>query len=577
MYKTSILIVTGDVFGKLAKKCIRSVKKHTPADLVREIIILEAGIRPDFNHAAEINKVLKIFSGDALVLLDDDAVVQRGWLEGLIRCAEADTHTGIVGGVLEDPKGKINHSGATTSDKYFGWHYEDPITAPRECKYVCSAVMLIKREVVEKIGGFDETFKKYGQESDYCMRAWEAGFKVKCTPDTRAQHIIGATIEQRPDISEVWQHDRDVMDQKWKGSPYHRHFDISRRGVTYPTHACNIKCCFCYYYDKAARDHRPIDEMKAEMDQLRREYKLEYVDITGGEPTIYKHIHELVEHCASIGLMPTVITNGQRPDVVAELLDAGLEDVLLSVHGYEQDCNLAMNKKDAYDRVKETIEVLTQRDFGFRTNTTLISHNYQNLPKMADELATLGARIANLISFNPHEGTDWASEENVEFQVPYSQLAPYAKQAIDRFTDAGVWANVRYFPLCQLQGYEKHVCNFHQWQWDPYEWEYLSGYHMKKEDRKKIRRAIEKHRLFGNSPEDMVHLWIAKHRSCENNVFFSSCEKCANRPICDGIYPQYVRRFGEEEFVPIEGDPITDPLYYRRLDTPWAVLKPSPA
>ncbi len=574
--KASIFIVSGDVNSKTAKSCIRAVKKKTRNDLIRELIIVEAGIRPDFNHAAEINKVLRMFTGDVLILLDDDAIVESGWLEGLMECAAMDPSVGIVGAVLKDRRGNINHSGATASEKCFGKVYTDAITRPRACNFVCSAVMLIKRDVIEKIGAFDNTFKKYGQDADYCFRAWEAGLKVVCTPAATARHLVGATIRLREDKEAVWQQDRDAFERKWQGKSIFRHFGISRRGVTYPTFACNIKCKFCYYYQVSDREHRPIEDLKAEMNLFRNHYHLEYVDISGGEPTIYKHIRPLVEHCAAIGLLPTIITNGQRPDVVDELIDLGLEDVLISIHGYRDDCNRAMNKKDAYDRIVQCVDKLKARGFSFRTNSTMISYNYKNLPKLADELVELGPRIVNFISFNPHEGTDWAKEEHVDFQVRYSELAPYVKEAIDRLMAAGVWPNVRYIPLCQLKGYEKHVCNLHQWQWDPYEWEYLSGYHLKEVDVKKIRRAAKKENICGDTRKDMTHLWIAKHRSCEGNIFFDSCERCSNRPICDGVYPQYARRFGEKEFVPVEGHLMTDPLYYRRKNDSWSILKPRP-
>jgi len=279
--KASILVVSGDLGSKAAKSCIGSLKRHTPSELVRELIIVEAGIRPDFNHAAEINKVMRMFSGDVLVLLDDDVIVEPGWLDGLTACAGNDAKVGVVGCILKDRKGNINHSGAAASEECFGRTYTDAIPRPRESKYVCSAVMLIKRNVIEKVGEFDETFKKHGQDADYCYRAWEAGFKVVCAPTATAKHQVGATIRLRGDMDAGWQQDRETFERKWRGKTIFRHFDICRRGVTYPTFACNIRCCFCYYYQVGDVEHRPIEKMKAEMDLFRNHFRLEYVDITG--------------------------------------------------------------------------------------------------------------------------------------------------------------------------------------------------------------------------------------------------------------------------------------------------------
>ncbi|HON55855.1 MAG TPA: hypothetical protein PLJ38_02440 [bacterium] len=51
------------------------------------------------------------------------------------------------------------------------------------------------------------------------------------------------------------------------------------------------------------------------------------------------------------------------------------------------------------------------------------------------------------------------------------------------------------------------------------------------------------------------------------------CKKCAYYNICDGIYPQYSKRFGNDEFKPIIGKKITDPIYFRKQDLRWNILK----
>ncbi len=51
-----------------------SRKIPPPSELVQEIIITKAGIRPDLNHAEEINRIIKMFKGEYLVFLDDDVI-----------------------------------------------------------------------------------------------------------------------------------------------------------------------------------------------------------------------------------------------------------------------------------------------------------------------------------------------------------------------------------------------------------------------------------------------------------------------------------------------------------------------
>ena len=82
---------------------------------------------------------------------------------------------------------------------------------------------------------------------------------------------------------------------------------------------CNIRCHFCYFLDRInATDHpehpfMTIDKAKQICSTLVDFYGNNAIDIQGGEPTLYRHINELVEHCRKIGLLPTLITNAIGP------------------------------------------------------------------------------------------------------------------------------------------------------------------------------------------------------------------------------------------------------------------------
>ena len=51
--------------------------------------------------------------------------------------------------------------------------------------------MLIKREVVNKIGHFDERFFAYQEDSDYCLRAKKAGWSIYYNPEAKIIHVGG--------------------------------------------------------------------------------------------------------------------------------------------------------------------------------------------------------------------------------------------------------------------------------------------------------------------------------------------------------------------------------------------------
>jgi GT2 family glycosyltransferase len=60
----------------------------------------------------------------------------------------------------------------------------------RDVDYVTGCAMLVKREVIERIGALDERFFAYYEETEWCARARRAGFRVAHVPPVRMWHKI---------------------------------------------------------------------------------------------------------------------------------------------------------------------------------------------------------------------------------------------------------------------------------------------------------------------------------------------------------------------------------------------------
>jgi GT2 family glycosyltransferase len=63
---------------------------------------------------------------------------------------------------------------------------------------VTGAAMAIRRAVWAAAGPFDEAFRFYGQDLDFCLRARRAGWRTEIRPEFRVLHHHGATIGQHP-------------------------------------------------------------------------------------------------------------------------------------------------------------------------------------------------------------------------------------------------------------------------------------------------------------------------------------------------------------------------------------------
>ncbi len=209
--KVSIIIVNWD--GKeLLKKCLESVKKHTRYPNY-EVIVVDNGskddsqqmINEDFKWVKLIeNEDNKGFSkgnnqgiiageGSYFFLLNNDTEVTENWLTRLVEIAESDKDIGIVGsGLLSDGKtltgtGYVNAGGITKG--YPESTLKTFIKRPGEVPGVSGAAMLIKKELINKIGMLDEGFTPaYFEETDLCARANDIGYKVIFAPSSLIYH-----------------------------------------------------------------------------------------------------------------------------------------------------------------------------------------------------------------------------------------------------------------------------------------------------------------------------------------------------------------------------------------------------
>lgn len=132
---------------------------------------------------------------DYILLLNTDLIFkERNWLLKLVDVASKDEKIGIAGCRLFYPDGLIQHAG--THLTFFG--LPDNYKNNRPSGYawsVIGALFLIKREVIEKIGLFDERYLPFFEEEvDYCERARKEGYKVYYLGTTNIIHLEGKTI-----------------------------------------------------------------------------------------------------------------------------------------------------------------------------------------------------------------------------------------------------------------------------------------------------------------------------------------------------------------------------------------------
>ena len=165
------------------------------------------------------NLALARCQGDAMLILNPDALLPQDGIPRLLDKLAEHPEAGIIGPKLLRPDGTMHLAcrrsfptpltalyriaGLSTlfpASRRFGRYnltYLDPNHAS-EVDSVCGACLLIRRPVVERIGLLDERFFMYGEDLDWCMRAHQAGWTVRYEPAIVVQHMHGAASRQRP-------------------------------------------------------------------------------------------------------------------------------------------------------------------------------------------------------------------------------------------------------------------------------------------------------------------------------------------------------------------------------------------
>jgi pyruvate-formate lyase-activating enzyme len=326
---------------------------------------------------------------------------------------------------------------------------------------------------------------------------------------------------------------------------------LTRRGVLWVGLRCDVRCKFCYDEHLATRDKVwiTLEEATRALEKFRYYYHNAFVDFMGGEPTLHPRMVEIVRHAASIGLRPTVITHGMHladADRAQAYAAAGICDFLVSIHGIGGTAaSIHGRGVDNFGRQMRALDNLRALGIPFRFNVTMIRDNLTQLEAIAELAGDKGARVVNFLTFNPY--FEWAGNPEIDFQARHSEIAPYLARAIDKCTQLGIEANVRYMPPCQLPGREAHVYTGFQLPYDQHEWDYNSWYDAG----------------HPGTPSPAWYLQAARRQQQRHNyVHIPACQGCSVRAICDGVHSQYVARWGGAEVVPYIGAPVTDPRHF---------------
>jgi GT2 family glycosyltransferase len=220
--KVVIIVVVYNPAEKLIRECLDSIKKKTNYNNYKVIVSdngsvndVQNWIKKDYkwvyllenkknlsyaggNNAA-MKYAIKKYNPDYFFILNDDMkIINKNWLEEVVKTAESDPKIGLVGINPVYPDGTSQNPGGYI--KGFVISIDKEVEGLREFDHV-TGVFLIKRKLLDKIGLFDEIFIPYLlEETDYCLRAKRAGFRVMSRADVKIIHYKSQTISRDSEL-----------------------------------------------------------------------------------------------------------------------------------------------------------------------------------------------------------------------------------------------------------------------------------------------------------------------------------------------------------------------------------------
>ncbi len=157
---------------------------------------------------------------------------------------------------------------------------------------------------------------------------------------------------------------------------------------------CNFRCPFCHNSDLLPGQGQPLmddDELMSFLE--KRKGLLDGVCVTGGEPTLQPQLHQLLKRIKELGYAVKLDTNGARPQVLRELVEAGLVDyVAMDIkNSREEYPKTAGMKENLLPQVEESIRYLLSSavDYEFRTTVVRQLHSSDSVAAMGNWVCSL--------------------------------------------------------------------------------------------------------------------------------------------------------------------------------------------
>ena len=182
-----------------------------PRGAIQEIVVLQNETNEGFPRG--MNRGIAASHAPFVCLLNNDLRFTVGWLQEMIDVAQANPTVGVINPASSTlgnypPKGMSLQAYADGLRQFHGQYVEVGM-----CIGFC---MLIKREILNRIGGLNEEVERiFFEDEDFCMRAQQAGFQCVVAAGSYVYHAEHKTVRKMPEREALFTKNQRWCHQRW--------------------------------------------------------------------------------------------------------------------------------------------------------------------------------------------------------------------------------------------------------------------------------------------------------------------------------------------------------------------------
>lgn len=220
------------------------------------------------------------------------------------------------------------------------------------------------------------------------------------------------------------------------------------------TRKCNLRCAFCYAKraEYSEIDTVSYDDLKKIVD-FCNEAKVKYIIFSGGEPTLYPYLLDILEYIKSkkYDMLPTIATNGialKDIEFCRNLIEKGMSYIDISLKGKDgQECCEIVGK-DCYIQQSSAIRNLSSLPIDFTCSMVLTPANVSSLCDTVKSALENGAKQFSFTFLIDNERSKDNEELYLQNNNPFVLIESFCSQ-IDKLNSITREWWVEYsFPMC---------------------------------------------------------------------------------------------------------------------------------